>query len=150
MSVLFWVVLAVALAVVEMLSATFFPIFFSLSALMALGAYVAGGEDWVQWAVFGVGGLVCSGALRPIAKRQLANGPTLVSTVDSMQGRKAVVRDAIDGRAGTGTVVVQGDVWSAKPAGDAFATIPAGTDVEIHEVRGATLMVAPLNAAGVR
>lgn len=150
MTVLFWVVLAVGLAVIEILSVTFFPIFFAASALLALGVHVAGGDDWMQWAVFGVGGLVFSAGLRPIAKRQLEKGPTLKSNVESMEGRKGVVQDPIDGRAGTGTVLVQGQVWSAKPAGDSFATIPEGTDVEIHEVKGATLIVAPLSAAGVR
>lgn len=149
MSLLFWVGLAIGLAVIEILSVTFFPIFFSFSALLALGVYAAGGEDWVQWLVFGVGGLVFSAALRPIAKRNLEKGPTLKSRVEAMEGRKGVVQDAIDGRAGTGTVVVDGQVWSAKPAGDAFATIAEGTDVEIHEVRGATLIVAPLSGTGV-
>lgn len=150
MSVLFWVVLAIGLAVIEILSVTFFPIFFSFSALLALGVYLADGPDWLQWAVFGVGGLIFSAALRPIAKRQLESGPTLKSSIESMEGKRGVVQDPIDGRAGTGTVLIGGQVWSAKPAGDAFAVIPEGTDVEIHEVKGATLIVAPLSATGVR
>ncbi len=149
MSVLFWVVLAIGLAVIEILSVTFFPIFFAASALLALGVYLADGPDWLQWLVFGVGGLVFSGALRPIAKRQLEKGPTLKSNIESMEGRKGVVQEPVDGRANTGTVLVGGAVWSARPAGDDFATIPEGTDVEIHQVRGATLIVAPLGATGV-
>lgn len=150
MSVLFWVVLAIGLAVIEILSVTFFPIFFAASALLALGVYLAGGEDWLQWAVFGVGGLVFSAALRPIAKKQLEKGPSLKSNVEAMEGRKGVVQEPVDGRANTGTVLVNGQVWSARPAGDVFATIPEGTDVEIHEVKGATLIVSPLGATGVR
>lgn len=150
MSVLFWVLLAVGLAVIEILSVTFFPIFFSISALAALIVSVAGGEDWVQWAVFGFGGLALCVLLRPIAKRQLEKGPNLKQRVEAMEGRKGVVQQTIDGRAGTGTVVVDGQVWSARPAGDDFATIAEGTDVEIHQVKGATLVVSPLGAPGVR
>ncbi|MEH3054814.1 MAG: NfeD family protein [Patulibacter minatonensis] len=150
MSVLFWVVLAIGLGVIEILSVTFFPIFFSVSALIALVVFLVGGPDWSQWLAFGVGGLVLSGFLRPIAKKQLENGPTLKSRVESLEGRKAVVQVPIDGRAGAGTVLVDGQVWSARPAGDGFDAIPAGTDVEITEIKGATLIVAPLGATGVR
>ncbi|MBO9533797.1 MAG: NfeD family protein [Solirubrobacteraceae bacterium] len=144
MSVLFWVLLAIGLAVIEILSVTFFPIFFSFSALLALGVYLADGEDWLQWLVFGVGGLVFSAGLRPIAKRQLEKGPDLKNPVEEMTGQRGVVEVPVDGRSGTGTVRLGGQVWTARPE-DAFGQIGAGTDVEVKEVRGATIVVAPLD-----
>lgn len=151
MTVLYWVLIALGLAVVEILTVTFFPIFFAASALIAMVVLLLGGPDWAQWAAFGLAGLVLSGALRPLAQRQLAKGPTLKSAVESVVGRAAVVQVAIDGRAGTGTVLVEGgEVWSAAPAGDAFGQIPSGSDVEVQEIRGATLVVAPVTSAGVR
>jgi membrane protein implicated in regulation of membrane protease activity len=144
MSILFWVLLAVGLAVIEMLSITFFPIFFSVSAVLALIVYLLDGADWLQWLVFGVGGLLFSAALRPIARRQLQTGPVLKNPVEEMAGRRGVVETPVDGRAGTGTVRLSGQVWTAVPA-EEFAQIDAGSDVEIKEVRGATLVVSPLN-----
>lgn len=144
MSVLFWILLAIGLAVIEMVSVTFFPIFFTISAIAAAIVEIAGGDPLTQWLVFGFGGLALSGLLRPIAKRQLAKGPSLQSNVDRLAGRAGMVSTPIDGRAGTGAVTIDGEVWSAKPYGNDFAQIPAGVDVQIHEVRGATLIVAPI------
>lgn len=144
MSVLFWILLAVGLAVIEILSVTFFPIFFSASALLALGVYLADGADWLQWLVFGVGGLLFSAALRPIAKRQLETGPDLKNPVEEMAGKRGVVEIPVDGRSGTGTVRLGGQVWTAVPD-EEFGQIGAGTDVEVKAVRGATIVVAPLN-----
>ncbi|MBJ7471231.1 MAG: NfeD family protein [Solirubrobacteraceae bacterium] len=143
MSILFWVLMAIGLAVVEIVSVTFFPIFFAASALLAAVVHVSGGSPLLEWAVFGLGGVVLSFGLRPLAKRQLDKGPTLQNSIATMKGRAGVVSTAIDGRAGTGAVTVDGEVWSAKPAGNGLGQIPAGADVEIHEVRGATLIVAP-------
>ena len=144
MSILFWALLAIGLAVIEIVSLTFFPIFFAISAVLAGIAEVAGASPLLQWGIFGVGGLILSAGLRPIARRQMDKGPTLSSNVESLRGRIGTVSTAIDGRSGTGAVNIDGDIWSAKPAGDGLAQIPVGADVEIYEVRGATLVVTPV------
>lgn len=145
MSVLFWILLAIGLAVIEMVSVTFFPIFFAVSAVIAAGLELADVDPLYQWAVFGIGGLVLSGLLRPIAKKQLEKGPSLQSNIDQLNGRSGTVTTPIDGRAGTGAVTIDGEIWSAKPYGNDFAQIAAGVDVQIQEVRGATLIVSPLD-----
>ncbi len=149
MSILFWALLAIGLLVVEIVSVTFFPIFFAISAVLAAVAEAAGVDPLYQWLIFGFVGLLLSGMLRPIAKRQLDKGPNLQSSVDKLKGRTASVTTAIDGRSGTGAVTINGEVWSAKPAGNSFGEIPVGADVEIYEVRGATLVVAPLETIEV-
>lgn len=148
MSVLFWMLMAIGLAVIEMISITFFPIFFTVSALVALGLQLAGAPDWTQWLAFGAGGLLLSAGLRPVAKRQLESGPTLKSRTEQLIGRTAVVTAAIDGRSGVGTVSIDGQTWSAKPLAG-LTEIPYGVDVEIHEVQGATVVVAPSERTGV-
>lgn len=149
MSVLFWVILAIGLAVVEIVSVTFFPIFFTASALLALVAFAFDlGAGW-QWGIFGVGGLLLSAGLRPIAKRQMDKGPTLRSGIEELVGRAGVVSAPIDGRAGVGAVTVDGQVWSARAEATAAGPgLQVGDDVLILEVRGATLVVAP-NRTGV-
>ena len=150
MSVLFWVIMAVALGVLEIVSVTLFPIFFSISALFALGLYLAGFPDWAQWLAFVAGGLVLSGVLRPIAQRSLNRGPTLKQGFDTLVGRQGVVVTEVDGRA-TGSVSIDGDRWSARLVSDSAPPIPVGATIEIREVRGATLVVAPAttNSTGV-
>ena len=113
-------------------------------SLLALAVYLVDGADWLQWLVFGVGGLALSAGLRPIAKRQLEKTPALKNPVEEMAGRRGVIETPVDGRAGTGTVRLGGQVWTAVPA-EEFAQIAEGTDVEVKEVRGATVVVSPLN-----
>ncbi|MDQ8043964.1 MAG: NfeD family protein [Solirubrobacteraceae bacterium] len=145
MSALFWVILAFGLGVIEILSVTFFPIFFTISAIVALFLEIAGASNSAQWATFGVGGLVLSGVLRPIAKRQLEKGPTLKQRNEGLPGRHGVVTTEIGGHEAVGVVSIDGQSWSAKPASGQSGAIPAGADVEIIEVRGATLVVAPVS-----
>lgn len=140
MSILGWAILAVALAVVEILTTTFFPIFFAISAMVALGISVADGPEWAQWAAFGAVGLALSGFLRPIAQRQFEKGPSLKSRVEELPGRIAIVTTLIDGASLTGAVSIDGQTWTARPESD-LAKIAAGTEVEILEVRGATVVV---------
>ncbi|MDO9353447.1 MAG: NfeD family protein [Solirubrobacteraceae bacterium] len=142
MSILFWVLLAIGLAVIEIVSTTFFPIFFTISALLALIAFVADASAGIQWAIFGIGGLALSGALRPLAKRQMDKGPSLRSGIEELIGRTGVITTAVENR-GVGAVSVDGQIWSARGAHGASAPIEVGADVEILEVRGATLVVAP-------
>ncbi len=150
MSVLFWVLLAIGLAVIEIVSVTFFPIFFTVSALLALAAFLLDANAGIQWAIFGIGGLALSGLLRPVAKRQLDKGPTLRSGIEQLVGRTGVVTTAIDGHGGVGAVSIDGQVWSARTASATGSEpITVGADVEILEVRGATLVVAP-GSTGVR
>lgn len=134
--------LAVALAVVEIITVTFFPIFFTISAMVALVLAVADAPDWSQWAAFGVLGFALSGVLRPIAQRQLKKGPSLKSRVESLPGRTALVTTAIDGPRSIGAVSVDGQTWTARPE-QPSALIADGTEVEIVEVRGATVVVRP-------
>jgi membrane protein implicated in regulation of membrane protease activity len=141
MSILFWVLLAIGLAVIEIVSTTFFPIFFTISALLALVAFLADANAGIQWAVFGIGGLALSGVLRPLAKRQMDKGPSLRSGIEELVGRSAVVTTAIEHR-GVGAASVDGQVWSARAADGASAPVDVGAEVEILEVRGATLLVA--------
>lgn len=140
MSILGWALLAVALAVVEIVTTTFFPIFFAVSALIALGLAAADAPDWSQWLAFGLAGFLFSGLLRPIAKRQFEKGPSLLSLVEQLPGRTALVTTTIDAAHQTGVVSVDGQTWTAVPA-PGLATIAAGAEVEITEVRGATVVV---------
>lgn len=145
MSALFWVILAFGLGVIELLSITFFPIFFAVSALVALLLQVLDASNSAQWATFGIGGLALSALLRPIAKRQLEKGPTLRQGNEGLPGRRGVVTSEIGGSEAVGVVTIDGQSWSAKPGAGASGTISVGADVEILEVRGATLVVAPVS-----
>ena len=100
--------------------------------------------------MFVAGGMILSSILRPIAKRSMDKGPTLKQSFDTLVGRQGVVVTEVDSRA-TGSVSIDGDRWSARLTSDTSQPIPAGATIEIREVRGATLVVAPVssNSTGV-
>ena len=138
-----WILVAIVLSVVEIVTITFFPVFFSISALVAAILAAAGVSEGIQWLAFIFVGLALCVFLRPIAKRQLMDGPTRKSNVESLVGERFIVETAVDGRSGTEAVGVRGQVWSARPATDDLAQIPVGTEVIVLEVHGATLVVTP-------
>lgn len=78
--------------------------------------------------------------VRPFAYKYLY-GKRTKTNVDSLTGRKAVVKDRIDNVAGTGTAILAGETWLARAAeeGDTFE---AGDVVVISAVSGAKLLVA--------
>ena len=91
-------------------------------------------------------GSVCGGVLhavlmvRPFAYKYLYSKRTNTN-VDSLTGRKAVVKERIDNVAGTGSAILAGETWLARAAqeGDTFE---AGDVVIISAVSGAKLLVA--------
>ena len=101
----------------------------------------AGGAGlYPQLAVFVAVSFMLFLMVRPFAYKYLY-GKRTKTNVDSLTGRKAVVKDRIDNVAGTGTAILAGETWLARAAeeGDTFE---AGDVVVISAVSGAKLLVA--------
>jgi membrane protein implicated in regulation of membrane protease activity len=135
-----WVVVAVALAIGEVLTPGLF--FLGPLALAAGAAAVAAvlGAGAVGGAiVFLAGSLVSLAFLRPIARRHVRLPALSRTGVDALVGRKAVVTRRID--AVGGRVRIGGEEWSARPYldGQVFAE---GATVDVIQIEGATALVA--------
>jgi membrane protein implicated in regulation of membrane protease activity len=137
---LVWVVLAVALAVGEVLT----PGLFFLGPV-ALAAGAAAVADLLGAGA--IGGLivfiVCSIAslafLRPVARRHVRL-PTLSRTgTDALIGRKSVETREVD--ANGGRIRVGGEEWSARAYLD-DQVLAEGKTVDIVKIEGATALVA--------
>jgi len=140
MDVVVWVVVAVALAIGELLT----PGLFFLGPL-ALGAAVAAiaaglGAGFVgSTIVFIVVGLASLLLLRPIARRHVRL-PVLSRTgVDALIGRKALVTRTVDAHGGR--VRIGGEEWSARAYLDG-EVLEEGATVDIVKIEGATALVA--------
>lgn len=137
---LVWVLLAVALAVGEVLTPGLF--FLGPVALAAGAAAVAdllGSGSVGAFVVF----IACSIAslliLRPIARRHVRMPAISRTGTDAMIGRKAVVTRQVD--AAGGRVRVGGEEWSARAyLGD--QVLVEGQTVDIVQIEGATALVA--------
>ena len=81
--------------------------------------------------------------VRPIALRRLNRStPGTVSNAARLIGLPCQVLDPVTGR--SGLVRLEGDTWSARSV--TGEPLPAGSDVYVHGIEGATVLVAPYPA----
>jgi membrane protein implicated in regulation of membrane protease activity len=139
-SVVIWVLLAVALAVGEVLTPGMFflgPV--ALAAGAAALAALLGAGTVGSLVVF----IVCSVAsllvLRPIARRHIRLPAISRTGTDALVGRKGIVTRKIDRHGGR--VRIGGEEWSARPYLD-DQEFDEGKTVDIIQIDGATALVA--------
>jgi membrane protein implicated in regulation of membrane protease activity len=136
---LVWVVLAVALAVGEVLTPGLFflgPV--ALAAGAAAVAALLGAGTVGALVVFIVCSLASLAFLRPVARRHVRLPAISRTGTDALIGRKAVVTrkvDAVDGR-----IRVGGEEWSARAYLEDQVLVE-GQTVDIVKIEGATALV---------
>jgi membrane protein implicated in regulation of membrane protease activity len=137
---LIWVLVAVGLAVGEVLT----PGLFFLGPV-ALAAGAAAVADLLGAGAIGslIVFIVCSVAslaiLRPVARRHIRLPAISRTGTDALVGRKAVVTRQVDGAGGR--IRVGGEEWSARSyLGD--QVLVEGQTVDIVQIEGATALVA--------
>jgi membrane protein implicated in regulation of membrane protease activity len=137
---LVWVVVAIALAIGEVLTPGLFflgPV--ALAAGAAALADLLGAGTAGSLIVFLVGALLSLAFLRPIARRHV-HLPALARTgTAALVGRKAVVTRRVD--AVGGRVRIGGEEWSARSYLDGQA-FEEGATVSVIEIEGATALVS--------
>jgi membrane protein implicated in regulation of membrane protease activity len=131
-----WVVLGVVLIIVEMVTPSFFLVWFGLGALAAAAVAYAGGSPAWQWTTFLAGSFVLVLGSRKFARR-VSNEPGLKTNIDEYLGETGVVLERIDPVANTGRVRVKKEEWRA----DAQEQIEEGALVEVVGSEGAHLKV---------
>lgn len=142
--IVFWIVLALAFAVAEVVTLALFAVFLVVAALGAAATAWFGADLlWQGFAFFvlAVGGIFLA---RPLLMRYLERrraGPT-VSGAQEMIGSVGVVTDDVGGalEQARGHVRIMGERWPAVSADD--TRLAAGREVAVVEIRGATLVVA--------
>lgn len=134
-----WLVLALVLGGIEMLSLSLVFAMLGGGALAAFVAAVLGGPPWLQGLVFAVVSLAMIGFVRPVAMRHMRQSIEDVRTnIDRLVGASATVMEAVD--SGKGLVKIGGDVWTARAERGEF--LP-GDVVQVVAIEGATAVVAP-------
>jgi membrane protein implicated in regulation of membrane protease activity len=134
-----WIVVAVGLAIGEVLTPGMF--FLGPVALAAAAAAIAAllGGAIVSLIVFIVAALLSLLVLRPIARRHVRLPALSRTGVDALVGRKAVVTRQVDGLGGR--VRIGGEEWSARAYLDG-SVYPEGSTVDVIRIEGATALVA--------
>ena len=139
----FWLVLAIAFAVVELSTPQLVSIWFCAGALCSMVCSILGAEIWIQITVFVLSSLILLAATRPLYKKYIK--PHVVPTnSDALIGRTAVTLSRIGGENESGQVRVGGQVWSA--VSESGIEIPEGAKVVINSISGVHLLVSAADA----
>ncbi len=123
-----WLAAAILLGIVEIFTATFGIICFSVGAVGAAAVSYFGLDVMWQWGIFIVVSLLAFAFVRPMLMR-LLNKNEIKTNADAIIGRKVKVTETIDAAAQTGRVAVDGDSWKAVSADGSI--IEQGSVVEI-------------------
>jgi membrane protein implicated in regulation of membrane protease activity len=137
---LVWVVVAIALAVGEVLTPGLFflgPV--ALAAGAAALASLLGAGAVGSLIVFIVGSLASLLVLRPIARKHVRLPAISRTGTDALVGRKALVTRKVDAHGGR--VRIGGEEWSARAYLD-DQVLDEGASVDVIQIEGATALVA--------
>lgn len=140
-----WVIIAVVLLIAEATTTAFVAVYFGVAAVVAALVAYAGGPIVLQILAFALAALGGMWLTRPALKRAMNTGPQLRTGVEAMRGRKGIVTKAIADLE-PGQVKVDGDTWTARSYFDG-EPIPAGTKIEVVEIKGVTAMVLPVHGS---
>ncbi|WP_338083414.1 NfeD family protein [Arthrobacter koreensis] len=142
-----WLVLFLGFAAIETLTLDLFFAMLSVGALAAMLAAILSAPLFLQVVVFCVVALLMIVLVRPAALKHLKTGSKEQrSNIERLIGDTAVTLEPVGSR--TGTVKLAGDTWTAR-TGDG-SLLPAGEQVEVTRIEGATAVVEPLRAADTR
>ena len=133
-----WLILAVALGVAEMLTTTLALGLVAVGALAAALTEAAGGPGLLQIAVFIIVSLAGIVLIRPLALRRLNKRGTLRTGMAALIGQTGYVLAEVTPH--EGRIRIGGEEWSARPYDEA-SIIPAGSTVDVLQIKGATALV---------
>lgn len=146
MSIWWWLVIALGLAAVEIVTV-------DLIFLMLAGAAVAAGISQLlglellgQGIVFAVVALLLLGLVRPWAKSFLQRRtPDVLTNAQALVGKPAVVTQLVTVTGGQ--VRLDGQIWSARLLSQAADALAVGSAVTVVQIDGATAVVIPTSTS---
>ncbi|MER6348336.1 NfeD family protein [Streptomyces sp. NPDC001595] len=133
-----WLVGAVALGIPLVVTAMPELGMLAVGAVAGAVAAALGGDIVVQVLVFVAVSVALLAVVRPIASRHRSGRPQLLSGIEALKGRQAVVLERVD--ASGGRIKLAGEVWSAR-ALDTDRVYDVGRQVDVVDIEGATAIV---------
>lgn len=134
-----WTIFAVVMGIGEIFTAGFFLLPFAIGAAAAAILAWAGAAVLAQWLVFFGVSVVSLAYLRRFITRQDESDQPKVGA-NRWAGSEGIVLEDIEPRTGAGMVKVESEEWRAT----APQPIEAGRRIVVVEVRGARLVVEPI------
>ena len=136
-----WLALAVLLTIVEVMVPGLISAFFAFGALGAMVTAALLGPFWLQLVWFFVLSVTSLALMRPFVRRYV-NSRVIPTNAGTAIGREALVEETVDNLHATGTVMLDGRVWTARTEEKA-GPVEAGEIVRILRIEGVKLIVEP-------
>lgn len=133
-----WLILLIAFAIIEGITAGLVSIWFCAGSLVALFAAWMHCGLAVQIGLFTVVSVLAMAVIRPLARTWII--PKAEKTnADRILDAEAVVTETIDNVQASGQIKVGGAVWTARAADG--SVIPAGALVQVERIEGVKAIV---------
>ena len=134
----FWLVLAVALALLELFTVQLVSIWFTVGAAAACVTSLLTDNIVIQVLVFAVVTAIALAVTRPFVKKMKQKGSE-ATNADRYIGKTGIVLSEIDNDHAKGMVKVDNEKWTARSVSGAI--IPQGASVTVTAIEGVKLMV---------
>jgi membrane protein implicated in regulation of membrane protease activity len=134
-----WLIIAVGLAGTEALTGDMFLLMLGGGALAAAGSsWLLDLPIWVDGAVFLMVSVLLLALVRPELRRRLTPPKRLLTGIEALEGKRALVLDRV--ARDEGQVKIDGQVWTARPLNEGDVFEP-GEQVTVMNIDGATAVV---------
>ena len=133
-----WIILAALCLLGEMITTSFFLMWFGVGAIATAVLNYMGFDPMTQFIAFIIISLMLLGVSRPFAQKISKDSPKKAA-VDRLIGKKALVIEEITPHKG-GLVKIDGDIWKAI----ASQIIENGEIVNIESIKSVKLVVKPI------
>ena len=133
----YWLIIVIVMAVIEIITLGLTTIWFAGGALVAFIASLLGADLAVQIILFIVVSVALMALTRPLAVNYLKRD-RVKTNAESLIGKLGVVKEKVDNLNAQGIVSVEGQEWTARAIDDEM--IPLYAVVEVVEIRGVKLM----------
>lgn len=138
-----WLILAGLFLIIEIFTLGFLVFWLSIGALLTMFVSFFTKNLIIQMSVFVVSSTILIFATKPFVKKFTENSQQIKTNVYYLIGKIGIVTKEINPIHSTGQIKVNGELWSAISKDE--QTIPKGTEIEILEVNGVKVIVAPAN-----
>ena len=134
-----WLMIAVALGVLELISTDLILIMLAGGALIGMVVALVGAPVALQIVLALATAVGLLALIRPNMVHRLHAGPTLRTGAEALIGQRGFVLEPLS-HITPGRVKIGGEVWTAKPY-DEDDQIEVGTAVDVVSIKGATAYV---------
>ena len=142
--VIAWLIVALAMLGLESVTFQLVSIWFALGALITmLACCIAPIGIEIQLLIF----VISSGLLVVFTRRLVKNfmyKKHEKTNIDTLIGKTAIISEKVDSFEGSGSLKLEGKIWSVRSVDD--KPIESGAVVEVLEIRGVKLVVKEVSA----